>query len=285
VPVLREVRLRVLAAFRAAAERLRVVAAFFPAAMRFGDFRVVALRAVVRFLVVAAFRAAVLRLRVVAAFFAALVLFRVVAALLPAATRFGDFRVVEAFFARVVEAFFAAVGRFRVVALPVALFLEATVRLRVVAFALAAVAALRAAVDRRAVAGLVIASSIGPPVPVGMVSDRGVGRSHAGVSGRQDGSGMLGASRAPFSTSFACSELACSELSGAGSSASFQRARSWDQSFVVRSSDDGMPTSSARGSDIPLPDRAQKDACATRRSSAVNGQERRSLPGSTAGQG
>ena len=68
------------AAFRAKrGPRFRVAAAFLPAAIRFGDFRVVLLRAVVR-------------LRVVAAFLA--VRFRVAAAFLPAAIRFGDFRVV-----------------------------------------------------------------------------------------------------------------------------------------------------------------------------------------------
>jgi hypothetical protein len=196
---------------------LRVVAAFLAAAIRFGDFRVAGLRAVARFRVVA-FRA-VVRLRVVAALRAALFrtavfLLRVVAAFLAAATRFGDFRVV---------AFLAAV-RFRVVAaLRVGDFLEATLRFRVAAFAVAAVAALRAAVDLRVVAGRVIASFIGPPIPVGIVSDRGVGRSHAGVSGRHDGSGVLGSSTVfVSSTSFACSVL-----SDAGFSASSQRGRSW----------------------------------------------------------
>src|SRR5918999_3326137 len=61
------VRFRVVEAFRAAAVlRFRAVAAFFPAATRFGDFRVVLLRAVVLLRVVEAFRAAVdLRGRVV----------------------------------------------------------------------------------------------------------------------------------------------------------------------------------------------------------------------------
>ena len=215
-----------------------MVAAFFPAATRFGDFRVVALRAVVRFLAVA-FRA-VVRFRGVAAlraavFRVAVLRFLVVAAFFAAATRFGDFRVV---------AFFAVV-RFRVVAaLRVGDFLETTLRFRVAAFALAAVAAFRAAVDLRVVAGRDIASSMGPPIPVGMVSDRGVGRSHAGVSGRHDGSGVLGASRVLVSST----SSACSVLSDTGFSASFQGIPSWGRSFVVRSSDDGMTTSSARGS-------------------------------------
>jgi hypothetical protein len=225
-------RVREVEAFLAATVlRLRALAAFFPAATRFGDFRVVALRAVVRFrVVVAALRpATVLRLRALAAFF-------------PAATRFGDFRVVAAL---------RAVVRFRVVAaLRAAGFLEATLRLRVVAFALAAVAAFRAAVDLRVVAGRVIASSIGPPIPVGMVSDRGVGRSQAGVSGRHDGSGVLGASRVLVSST----SCVCSVLSDTGSSASFQGIPSWGRSFVVRSSDDDMTTSSARGSHrVPYP--------------------------------
>jgi hypothetical protein len=214
-------RLRVVAAlrpavFRAAVLRFRAVAAFFPAATRFGDFRVVGLRAVVR-LRVMAFRA-VVRFRVVAAlrpavFRDAVLRLRVVDAFFPAATRFGDFRVV---------AFFAVV-RFRgVAALRVVDFLEATLRFRVAAFAVAAVAAFRAAVDLRVVAGRVIASSMGPAIPVGMVSDRGVGRSQAGVSGRHEGSGVLGASRVLVSST----SFACSVLSDAGSSASSQRARS-----------------------------------------------------------
>jgi hypothetical protein len=183
---------------------LRLVAAFFPAATRFGDFRVVALRAVVRFRVVAAFlrAGAVLRLREVAAFF-------------PAATRFGDFRVVLLRVAGLVDPVFLAADRFLVAA-----------------FVLAAVAALRAAVDRRVrvVTGSVAAPSIGPPRGA-MVSDRGVGRSQAGVSGCQDGSGALGESRAPRSSA----AFLCSEPSDTGSSASFPLG-----SHVVRSSDDGM---------------------------------------------
>jgi hypothetical protein len=245
------VRFRVVEAFRAAAVlRLRAVAAFFPAATRFGDFRVVALRAVVRFRAVAALRAVVrlrvaglrtvVRFRAVAAlraavFRTAVFRVRVVAAFFPATTRFGDFRVVA----------LRAVARLRAVAaLLVAVFLEATFRLRVAAFAFAAVAALRPAVDLRVVAGRVIASFMGPPIPGGMVSDRGVGRSHAGVSGRQDGSGVLGASRVLVSST----SSACSVLSDTGFSASFRGIPSWGRSFVVRSSDDGMTTSSARGS-------------------------------------
>jgi hypothetical protein len=194
---------------------------------------------------------------VLEAFLAAVVLrLRALAAFFPAATRFGDFRVVA----------LRAVVRFRVVAaLRAAGFLEATLRLRVAAFALAAVAAFRAAVDLRVVAGRVIASSMGPPIPVGMVSDRGVGRSQAGVSGRHDGSGVPGASGVLVSST----SWVCSVLSDAGFSASFQGIPSWGRSFVVRSSDDGMTTSSARGSLVPVPDRTRKDASLTRKGSPM----------------
>jgi hypothetical protein len=162
---------------------------------------------------------------VVEAFRAAVVLrFRAVAAFFPAATRFGDFRVV---------------------------LLRAVVRFRVVE-------AFRAAVDLRGrvVCCSVATPSIDPPRGIAVRSDRGVGRSHAGISGCQEGSGLLGASRElPSSTSFASSAL-----SDAGSSASFQ-----GQSLVVRSSDDGMTTSSARGSPVPLPELARKDARGVRR--------------------
>jgi hypothetical protein len=264
------VRFRLVEAFRAAdVLRFRAVAAFFPAATRLGDLRVVLLRAVERFRLVEAFRAAdVLRFRAVAAFF-------------PAATRFGDlrvvllravvrFRLVVAFRAadvlrfRAVAAFFPAATRFgdlrvllRAAGLVEAVFLEA-VRFLVAAFLLADVAAFRAAVDlgvrvdaARVVAASVAAPSMGPPGVI-VRSVRGVGRSHAGVSGCQEGSGALGASRElPSSTSFACSVL-----SDADSSVSSQ-----GQSFVVRSSGDGMTTSSsARGSPVSLPELAPKDA-------------------------
>ena len=221
------VRFRVVEALRpavflAVVLRLRVAAAFFAAATRFGDFRVAGLRAVVRFLAVA-FRA-VVRFRVVAALRAAVlrvvvVRFLVVAAFFAAATRFGDFRAV---------AFFATV-RFRAVAaLRAGDFRDATLRFRVAAFVLAAVAAFRAVVDLRVVAGRVIASSMGPPIPAGMVSDRGVGRSHAGVSalhngsGALDGAGVLGASWVLVSST----SFVCSVIPDAGSSASSRRARS-----------------------------------------------------------
>jgi hypothetical protein len=194
--------------------RLRVLAAFFPAATRFGDFLVV-VRAV-RFRVVEAFRAAAFRFRVVAAFF-------------PAATRFGDFLVVV-----------RDAVRFRVVAA----FLTAVVRFLVAAGFRAAVGVLV-----REVAGRVIASSIGPAIPLGMPSDRGLGRSHAGVSGRHEGSGALGASREPpSSTSFASSALSDARSSSQG------------RSGVVRSSDDGMTASSARGSPVPVPEPDPIDA-------------------------
>ena len=268
---------------------MRARAAFLPAATRFGDFRVVLLRAVVRFLVVAAFfRAgavfrfldaaaflpaatrfgdfrvvllrAVARFLVVAAFFRAGAVFRFLAAaaFLPAATRFGDFRVVllravvrfldaAAFFRagavfRFLDAaaFFPAAtrfGDFRVV-LRAAGFVEAVflaaVRFLVAAFVLAAVAAFRAAVDLRVrvVAGSVACPPSGPPRGIAVLSDRGVGRSHAGVSGCHEGSGALGASSELLSASFACSER-----SDGDSSVSFHRGRSWSH---VRSSDDGM---------------------------------------------
>jgi hypothetical protein len=235
------VRFLVVVAFRAAVFRFLVLAAFFPAATRFGDFlevlrEAVRLRAavvrfraaVVRFLVVAAFRAAVVRfrvveafraavfrVRVVEAFRAAVLRFRVVAAFLPAATRFGDFLEVvrEVVRFRVAAAFRAAVLRFLV-------------------------AGFRAAVGVvlvRVVAGRVIASSIGPAIPLGMPSDRGPGRSHAGGSGRHEGCGALGASREPpSSTSFASSVLSDARSSSQG------------RSGVVRSSDDGMAASFAR---------------------------------------
>jgi hypothetical protein len=248
------VRFLVVAAFRAAVVRFLVLAAFFPAATRFGDFLevvreavrfraavvrfraavvrflvVAAFRAaVVRFLVVAAFRAAVFRVRVVEAFRAAVLRFRVVAAFFPAATRFGDFLVVV-----------RAAVRFRVVAA-----FRAAVRFLVAGF--------RAAVGVvlvRVVAGRVIASSIGPAMPVGMPSDRGPGRSHAGVSGRHEGCGALGASWEPPSST----SLASSVLSDARSS-------SQGRSGVVRSSDDAIAASSARGSPEPVPDADPDDA-------------------------
>ena len=191
-----EVRLRELEALRAAAVlRFREAAAFFPAATRFGDFRDVAFRAVVRFREVEALRAAVvLRLREAAAFF-------------PAATRFGDFRDVA----------FRAVVRFRVVA---AFRAAVVLRLRdAAAFFPAATrfgdfrdAALRAVVRflagpergldvvlRRVAGRDCSVPDIGDGVVGGIivVSVRGVGRSHAGVSGCQDGSGALGASSEP----------------------------------------------------------------------------------------
>jgi hypothetical protein len=235
------VRFLVVAAFRAAVFRFLVLAAFFPAATRFGDFlvavrfRVVAaFLAVVRLRVVAAFRAAVFRGREVEAFRAAVLRFRVLAAFFPAATRFGDFLVAVRF--RVLAAFFPAATRFGDFLVAVRFRVVAAFRAAVVRFL---VAGFLPAVEVlvRVVAGRVIASSIGPAIPLGMPSDRGPGRSHAGVSGRHEGSGALGASRVPpSSTSFASSAL-----SDAGSSPQ-------GQSRVVRSSDDGMAASSARGS-------------------------------------
>jgi hypothetical protein len=216
--------LRVVAAFfRAGAVfRFREVAAFLPAATRFGDFRVVLLRAVVR-------------LRVVAAFFraGAVFRFREVAAFLPAATRFGDFRVVLLRAAGFVDPVFRALALFVVAA-----------------FVLAAVAALRAAVDLlvRVVTGSVAAVSSGPPSGIAVVSDRGVGRSHAGVSGCHDGVGV---------GALAAASLVASELPGVDPSGSLHCGRSW--SSIVRSSDDDMMnllcSSSARvqSHSIPYP--------------------------------
>jgi hypothetical protein len=165
------------AAFRAGAvRRFRVAAAFFPAAMRFGDFRVVLFRAVVRFRVVAAFRA--VRFLVAAAFFPAairfgdfrvvpfraVVHFRVAAAFFPAAIRFGDFRLVDRFRAGDFEA-------------------RDDVVLRRVAGR-----------DRSPPGG-----AVGAGGGITVVSIRGVGRSHAGASGCHEGSGALGASSAPRS--------------------------------------------------------------------------------------
>ena len=223
---------RLLDTFRAGAVlRLREAAAFFPAATRLGDFLAVerfwvagAFRAVVRFRPVAAFRAvvrfrlveaflaavvfrflvaaaflpavfrtAVFRARVAAAFLAAVFLERDVvafrpvvpvrlrdaAAFFPAATRLGDLLVVVRL--RVAAAFFAAVLRVRVVAA----FFPAVRRLRVVAAFFAAV--LRVVVVR-------LGTSIGPVEGLSAVSDRGVGRSHAGVAGCHEGAGAAGES-------------------------------------------------------------------------------------------
>ena len=194
--------------------RFRAAAAFLPAATRFGDFLVVVrfrlgdlavvrLRPVVaflaavvfRFLVAAAFfaavfRTAVVRFLVAAAFLAAVFLvaafravvpvrLRVAAAFFPAATRLGDFLVVVRF--RVVAAFVAAVLR----DLVVAAFFAAGFRFRVVAAFFAAV--LRVVVVR-------LGASIGPVDGLNAVSDRGVGRSHAGVAGCHDGGGAAGES-------------------------------------------------------------------------------------------
>jgi len=208
-----------LDAFRAGAVlRFREAAAFLPAATRFGDFLTVvrfrvlgAFRAVVRFRLEAAFRAvvvfrflvaaafllavfrtAVFRFLVAAAFLAAVFLerdvvafrpvvpvrLRVAAAFFAAAIRLGDFLAVVRL--RVAAAFFAAVFRVRVVA---AFFAEVR-RLRVVAAFFAAV--LPVVVVRL--------GSIGPVDGLSAVSDRGVGRSHAGIAGSHDGAGAAGES-------------------------------------------------------------------------------------------
>ena len=197
------------AAFRAGAvRRVRVAAAFFPAAIRFGD-----LRDVVRDRVVAALRAAVVRrFRVVAALRADVVRFRVAAAFFPAAIRLGDFRVVlvrEVVRLRVAAAFFPAAirfGDFRVVLVRevdrfrvAAAFFPAAIRFgdfrvdrfRAGAFEARDDAVLRfvAGRDRSPPGG-----EVGAAGGITVVSIRGVGRSHAGVSGCQEGSGALGES-------------------------------------------------------------------------------------------
>jgi hypothetical protein len=156
---LRVVRFRAAAFLAGAVLRFRAAAAFFPAVTRFGDFREVALRALVRSRVLEAFRAAVV-LR-----------FREAAAFLPAATRFGDFRDV---------------------------LLRAAVR-----FLVGPERVLEAVVLRRA-EGLDDASPadivVGVVGGIIVVSVRGVGRSQAGVSGCQEGSGAFGASSVPRSS-------------------------------------------------------------------------------------
>ena len=222
------VRLRVVDALRAAVVfRLREAAAFFPAATRFGDFRVVLLRAVVRFRA-GAFRAAV-RLRVVDALRAAVVLrLRDAAAFFPAATRFGDFRVVllrAVVRFRDVDALRAAVVlRFR----DAAAFFPAATRFGdfrvVVRFRAGPERVLDAVVVRR-VDGLDISPAGGVVGGIIVVSVRGVGRSQAGVSGCQEGSGALGASSAP------CSAPSRSCVASEAPSRSSQ-----GQSLVLRSS-------------------------------------------------
>jgi hypothetical protein len=233
-----EVRLRVLAAFRAAVFRLRVVAAFRPAAARFGDFLDVVL-----FRVLAAFRAgAVLRLRVAAALrpaaarfgdlrdvdlravdlravdFLDVVLFlaaafragavfrfRVAAAFRPAAARFGDFRADDDL---------RAVVRLRPVEVARFAVLLAAVFFRVVAFLVAVRVAFRPAF--RAVRGLVAAarspSSDIPGAGVGIAVRSGaimppcsgalgrstVPRSQPGLGGRY-GSGIASSCSDPIS--------------------------------------------------------------------------------------
>jgi hypothetical protein len=260
-----------LDAFRAGAVlRFRDAAAFLPAATRFGDFLAVvrvrlveafladvvlrflvaaALRpavflpAVFRFLALAAFLAAVFRVREVAALRPVVLRLRVAAAFLPAATRFGDFLVVERL--RVAAAFLAAVFLERVVApflaavfleRVVAAFFAAVLRLRVVAAFLAA--ALRVAVS--------LVRSIGAVGGINVVSVRGVGRSHAGMAGRDEGSGVVGASSVlrSWSVSRVSSADEVSSLSVLG--------RSHGQSRGLRS--DIVAPSSRRGLLGPYPD-------------------------------
>jgi hypothetical protein len=133
-----------------------VAAAFFPAATRVVDFRAVDLRAAVVF-----------RFLVVAAFF-------------PAATRFGDFRAVDFLAVDLLAVDFLAVD-----VVPVADVPRPGVRLRPVDVRVA---------DAGFVSDGAISAPIGPPTGIVAVFERGTGRSHAGVSGRHDGSGALGPS-------------------------------------------------------------------------------------------
>jgi hypothetical protein len=159
------VDLRAVALRAWAVFRLRVAAAFFPAATRFVDLRAVDLRAV--------------DLRAGAAF-----RFRVAAAFFPAATRFVDLRAVD----------FLAVDFFAVDV--VAVGPRPGVRLL-------PVGPLPAGVEPIPVegVGVTVAVSIGPPTPDVVLFERGTGRSHAGVSGCQDGSGASDASRLRSSAS------------------------------------------------------------------------------------
>jgi hypothetical protein len=203
-------RVRVLAAFRAAVFRLRVAAAFRPAAARFGDFRAVDFRAVVRLRPAVDFLAGDFRavdflavdLRAVdflavvlfleAAFRAGAVLrFRVAAAFRPAAARFGDFRAVD----------FRAVVRLRPVEVARFAVLLAAVFFRVVAFLVAFRTAFRAVRDLVAAtlspssdipgAGVGIAVRSGAIMPPcsGALGRSTVSRSQPGLGGRY-GSGI-----------------------------------------------------------------------------------------------
>jgi hypothetical protein len=225
---LRAVVLR--AAFRAGAVfRFRVAAAFFPAATRFVDFRAVDFRAVdfrtvdllaVDFRAVALRAGAVFRFRVAAAFF-------------PAATRLVDLRAVDFLAVDFLAVDVVAVGpRPGVRLLPVG--------------------PLPAGAEPVPLGGVGVgvAVSMGPPTPDVVLFERGTGRSQAGVSGRQDGSGASDVSRLFSSASRLGSEppVSLSVLSLPGHSRGSR-------------SDDGMCALPPRvGVISPLPERAGNEA-------------------------
>jgi hypothetical protein len=193
-------RVRVLAAFRAAVFRLRVAAAFRPAAARFGDFRAVDFRAVVRLRPAVDFRAVDFRavdfldvvLFLEAGFRAGAVFrFRVAAAFRPAAARFGDFRAVD----------FRAVVRLRPVEVARFAVLLAAVFFRVVAFLVVFRTAFRAVRDLVAATrspssdipgagvGIAVRSGAIMPPSSGALGRSTVSRSQPGLGGRY-GSGV-----------------------------------------------------------------------------------------------
>jgi hypothetical protein len=237
------------AALRAGAVlRFLVAAAFFPAATRFVDFRAVDFRAVdlravdfraVDFLAVDVravdVRAVVLR----AAFRAGAVFrFRVAAAFFPAATRFVDFRAVDFLTVDFRAADFLAVDvvavgpRPGVMVLPVGPLSAGAVPISVDGI------------------GVGVAVSIGPPTPDVVVFERGTGRSQAGVSGCQDGSGAPDVSMLRSSAS----------RLGSDASVSFSVLSLPGHSRGSRS-DDGMCALPPRvGVIYPLPERAGNEA-------------------------
>jgi hypothetical protein len=203
-----------------AAFRFRVAAAFFPAATRFVDLRAADFLAV--------------DLRAVALRAGAVFRFRVAAAFFPAATRFVDLRAVD----------FLAVD---VVAVDVVVAVGPRPGVR-----LLPVGPLPAGAEPDSVGGVGVgvAVSIGPPTPDGVLFERGTGRSHAGVSGRQDGSGASDASRPCSSASRLGSDppVSLSVLSLPGHSRGSR-------------SDDGMCALPPRvGVIFPLPERARNEA-------------------------
>ncbi|HET6791615.1 MAG TPA: hypothetical protein VFI35_08540, partial [Actinomycetota bacterium] len=195
----------------------------FPAATRLVDLRAVDFLA-------ADLRAVVLRVDFLAG---AAFRFRVAAAFFPAATRFVDLRAVD----------FLAVD-FVAVDVVVAVGPRPGVRLLPVG------PLPGAEPDSVGGVGVGVAVSIGPPTPDGVLFERGTGRSHAGVSGRQDGSGASDASRPCSSASRLGSDppVSLSPLSLPGHSRGSR-------------SDDGMCALPPRvGVIFPLPERARNEA-------------------------